>query len=314
MAGAAALELGIGDPLTLAADGVLVPFFGDPGDAALLEVASPVGDNLGLHMFVFNSTCTRIGDSFFIPETVNDIAFLQLTGLGGVLEGVSGNTGAGLVALAQTDPSGFVLNPLPAGSPIHSRMYLFSTATGRSQIVEPIILDTAEFPGTNSTPPGLPHTWSPLRTAATFFAPKEASPISTSLTLICPRSTITGSGYLDPSVGFPAIVPGFPSGFSSDTQNGSLRARIYNTDEIIQRDVHFGCDCVFRIPVTSISNIYTFIDTYTEMEANPNPNNFTQIPGFTGYRSVSTNAVNDFFGRLSNGSRASIQGVVTDLR
>jgi len=29
-------------------------FFGDAGDVALLEVASPVGDNSGLHMLFFD--------------------------------------------------------------------------------------------------------------------------------------------------------------------------------------------------------------------------------------------------------------------
>src|SRR5713101_3296634 len=95
---------GIGDPLTLATSGVLMPFFGAAGDAFLLEVASPVGDNSGVHMFFFNAACARVGDSVGLSLTTNDIAFLQV---GSVIPGVN----AGLITIGSVDASGFELRP-----------------------------------------------------------------------------------------------------------------------------------------------------------------------------------------------------------
>ena len=142
-------------------------FFGDPGDVALLEIGSPVGDNSGLHMFFFDAACDRVGDSVFLPLTTNDISFLRVTGDGGVLT-PSGFFGSHpkdrrLITMANST-TGFALDPLK--NPIHSRMYLFNRPSGKSRIVEPIILDTVELSGN-------PHTWSPLRTSVTFFAPPD---------------------------------------------------------------------------------------------------------------------------------------------
>jgi len=307
MAGPAmAQQGGLGDPLTLAASGVLMPFFGDPGDVALLEVASPVGDNSGVHMFFFDANCNRVGDSVFLPLTVNDIAFLQVVGsvdAPGVLDtfgffsGVSPTDG-GLITIANSD-DGFTLDPLK--NPIHSRMYLFNPSTGRSRIVEPIILDTFEYSGD-------PHTWSPLRTAATFFAPQENAPISTRLWLICPRDTIQDTGYFTTSL-FPGITPQFFDHFGS---SDDLRAVVFDTDEHPLRDVHTPCDCVRSVGTIDpgISTIYSDPlakdGTFTKITTNPaSPSH--EFP-FTGYRSVSTGPVNDFFGRLSNGSYLTIDG------
>ena len=68
-------------------------FFGDPGDVALLEIGSPVGDNSSLHMLFFDAACDRVGDSVFLPLTTNDISFLQVTGDGGVLTLLPGFSG-----------------------------------------------------------------------------------------------------------------------------------------------------------------------------------------------------------------------------
>jgi hypothetical protein len=59
-------------------------------------------------------------------------------------------------------------------------MYLFSTVDGRSRVLEPIILNTAEFPS-------IAHWWSPLRTGADFFAPLQTAAVQTDLFLICPK-------------------------------------------------------------------------------------------------------------------------------
>jgi len=295
---------GIGDPLTLAASGVLIPWAGAAGDSFLLEVASPVNDSPRLHMFFFNAACSRVGDSVGLPLTVNDIAFLSIPTVTSEI--------AGLVTIGSVDTSGFNLLPLEA--PIHTRMYLFNPTSGKSRVVSPIILDTAEFAGN-------PHTWSPLRTAATFYAPRETATVTTNLFFICPNNAIqatTGTASAFPiASGFPAIAPPFPTTFPSDM----LRARIYDTNEVFLRDVKTGCSCVRQANVTAISNIYSdatvSAGTYTEIEANPA--NAAGDFAFTGYRSSATvgSAINDFFERLSNGSRPSIQGVngvVTNAR
>lgn len=68
-------------------------FLGDPGDVALLEAASPVGDNSGLHVLFFDPARDRVGDSVFLALTTNDISFLQVPGDGGVLTLLPGFSG-----------------------------------------------------------------------------------------------------------------------------------------------------------------------------------------------------------------------------
>jgi hypothetical protein len=342
VAGPATAQLnpgGVADPLTLAASGVLMPFFGAPGDVALLEVSSPVGDNLNAHMFFFDAHCNRVEQSHFLPVTKNGIAFLQVVGdgsgfgnpNGGVLDasGFFGGgsdptaTSGGLITIAASNDS-FTLTPL--AQPIHSRLFLFNGTNGRSKIVEPIILDAAEYPGD-------PHTWSPLRTAATFFSPQEGfvfpngGVLRNSLWLICPKTTIVQAPYFSPTVdpvtgggGFPVMLPAFPISFGGSLVNGSLRAVIFNNDERPLVDIHTSCDCVRTVdPITQISSIYSSAaalnGTYTKIETNPAPVTDTvgggppnEIFAFTGYKSTSSGAVNDFFGRLSNGSYLSIDG------
>jgi hypothetical protein len=297
-------QAGVGDPLTLAASGVLIPFLGTTNDVSLLEVASPVGDNGGLHMFFFDATCSRVGDSVGLPLTTNDISFIQVPTI--IAPGTDG-----LITIAQSDPSGFNLIPLEA--PIHTRLYVFNSVTARSRILEPMILDSAEFPAST-------HTWSPLRTAATFFAPQQTSSVTTDLIFICPSRSIqnpttTAVQAFPTASGFPAIAPPFAPSFPSDM----LRARIYNTSEVFLRDVRTTCACVRQTSVLGISNVYSTTDalngTYTEIEANP-ANSASFDFAFTGYRNTASvgSAVNIFTGRISNGSRPSIQGVLTGAR
>lgn len=311
---------GIGDPLTLATSGVLIPFLGG-SDVSLLEVASPVGDNGGLHMFFFDDTCTRIGDSVGLPLTTNDIGFIQVPT-------VVPSAKAGLITIGSADPSGFELRPLE--NPIHSRVYVFNTTSARSRVLEPIILDTAEY-SSDRFQLIAPHTWSPLRTAATFFAPQETSTVETRLLLICPSTNIQNPdpkkvSAFNPTF-FPQIrvgpidpttlqqAPGLAPKFVDDM----LRARIYDTNEVFLRDVHTGCSCVRSAEVTDISNVYSAAEaalgTYTEIEANNlNSGNFDFA--FTGYKATATvnSPVNNFVGRFSNGSRDSIQGNLTSTR
>jgi hypothetical protein len=323
---------GAGDPLSLAASGVLIPFVTGAegaGSVALIEVASPHGPNSNAHMLFFNETCARVGDSVGIGLTENDIAFQDIT------HALPLGT-KGLVAIAGVDNSGFILQPLQ--NPIHSRVYLFAADNGRSRVWEPIVIDTWEFgfasDGFTST------LWSPLRTAATFYAPLETASVKTELTLVCPRSTIQGDVTTaavkdDPNTpgdetkpgvsqaafgggpgdfsntGFPNIDPPFKKSVGAS----DMRARIYDTNDVFKRDVKFTCDCLTAdLSVSKISSFYAdapeaSFGTYTEIEvtstASGGPNG-----SFTGYRSVFTvgSPLNNFTGRLSNGSRAQIDG------
>jgi hypothetical protein len=325
---------GIGDPLTLAASGVLIPFITGTtgGTVALIEVSSPVANNPNVHMLFYDNTCARVGNSVGLPLTVNDIGFVDVTKV--LPLGTSG-----LVAIAAVDASGFTLLPLPQGSPIHSRVYLFDASNSRSRVFEPIILDTGEFgvpSGVNS------HIWSPLRTAATFYAPLETATIKTQLTLVCPRTTIQGDVSTpavndDPNTpgneakpgivgaafggglgqfsgtGFPVIDPPFKKTVGAN----DMRARIYDTDESFKRDVNFTCDCLTAdLSVSTLSSFYAdapeaSLGTYTEIEVTS-----TTTGSFTGYRAVFAvgSALNNFSGRLSNGSRPSIQGSPSNSR
>jgi hypothetical protein len=327
------------DPLQLATSGVLIPFittstftsfnnFVAQPFAALVEVASPVGLNDGrggtfpLHLVFFNATCVRFG-SAELPETTNDIGFVDINGLFGYPP--AGGTAArnGLVAIAG---SALGNELVPLSNPIHSRVYEFGIADGRSRIFEPIAIDTFDLPQ------GL-FTWNPLRTGATFFAPQETDEVKTVLTLVCPRATIQngtttniGAFPITPTApntfGFPAISPAF------NASSTPMFGRVYDTNEVLLRDINFVCDCLTEISVAGFDGGSVYKDTgalapqnggigalfgtYTELEVtNPNPDTGTTRGSFTGYRSVSSTGspANNFFGRLSNGSRNALNSL-----
>jgi hypothetical protein len=303
---------GVADPLGLAASGVLIPFVTEAGTVATLELASPVGGGpaLDAHMVFFDATCVR-GQSRSTELTENDVDFFQIATA--VAAGSNG-----LVAISAVAADQLTLLPLPAGHPLHTRVYLFNASDGRSRILEPIIIDHAESPGTAHG-----HTWSPLRTGATFFAPQQTATVNTLLYLICPRNTIQSTGTAASTAafgygaagglsntGFPVIEVGFPAGTTAGT--GTLQVRIYDEDENFLTDGSVTCDCFASRSVTAITNsvdAYVASDTYTEIQS-PNPAfGGTSFP-FTGYRSVFTvgSPLNNFFGRLSNASRGSLIG------
>jgi len=324
-------QIGIGDPLTLAASGVLIPYQTSSGLAALIEVASPVASNPDLHMLFYNNTCARTGASAFVPLTTNDIAFVDPVAGGFVTVGTSG-----LVAIAGSF-NGTTLLPLAPGAALHSRVYQFNSADGRSRVYEPIIIDTAEygFPGTPQ------HIWSPLRTAATFYAPAQTTTILTQLTLICPRVSIQGAagapfgvGFgplsttdLGAPQGFPVIVPGFKNAPSVAPAVPDMGGILYDTAEVPITDIGFTCDCLTAdVPVLNLSPLYAGAaaqanGTYTEIQVtpglSPGPTSvgtassaaqLAQRGSFTGYRAVFSagNPLNNFWGRLSNGNQGSI--------
>jgi len=316
----AQVQGGVGDPLTLAASGVVIPFFTSLSTVATIQVASPVSDNPNAHMFFFTADCARIPISVGIPLTTNDIAFQQV----GSAQGGPVTTGTnGLVTIANSDSTGFTLVPLVPGHPIHARIYLFSTVDGRSRTIEPIILNTAEFPN-------ITHWWSPLRSGGDFFAPLQTTTVQTNVFLVCPKDSIEGAagsafgadpggtGNVDfTSTGFPQINPRFPAGSLTNV----IRVRVYDTNEVFKRDFTIDCNCVIEFNAIALS-INTFyadpveaaFGTYTEL---------TSVPGsggrrvsFTGYTNTFTvgSAINAFFARFHNGSQPSIDGALTDTR
>lgn len=319
----AQVQGGVGDPLTLAASGVVIPFFTSLSTVATIQVASPVSDNPNTHMFFFNADCARIPISVGIPLTTNDIAFQQV----GSAQGGPVTTGTnGLVTIANSDTTGFTLVPLVPGHPIHARIYLFSSVDGRSRVIEPIILNTAEFPSPA-------HWWSPLRTGGDFFAPLQTATVQTNLILICPKDSIEGAsgsafgadpgggGNIDfTSTGFPQINPRFPVA-SGGVLSNVIRVRVYDTNEVFKRDFTIDCNCVIEYPAiaTSINTFFAdpveaALGTYTEITSTPGSGN--RRVTFTGYTSTFTvgSAINAFFARFHNGSQPSLDGALTDTR
>jgi hypothetical protein len=354
-AAAQGFQGGIGDPLTLIISGALVPFLNNQnaatGTVATLEVMSPVGWNDGsqlldgnvplsrpaLHLVFYNETCGRV-TSRFLPLTRDDVGFINIT------QNIAAVTGNGLVAIASS-PQNNGFNLVPLENPIHTRMYLFNVGTGQSRVLEPIAIDTFDFPtgsvSTIATPAagfysGGVTVWSPLRTGAVFFSPLETSSVNTRLILICPRSSIQGdntthnatSGAFPqqqpsniPSVvafsGFPGINhpfnaggPGFPSGpFALQGMSGI----IYDDHETHLADFSVSCDCVTELSVLSLdpliySNpVLAGNGTVTELLVTSNTEG-----NFTGYKQSFTVGapINNFSHRLSNGNKLSIQGVV----
>lgn len=323
---------GIGDPLTLAASGVLVPFFGAGGAVSTIQVSSPVSDNPDTHMFFFDAGCSKTGPSVGIPLTTNDIAFQVITNSipPAIPQTPILPSQNGLVALARADQTGFSLQPLLPGHPLHVRMYFFLPSNGFSRVIEPIILNTAEFAG-------LSHWWSALRTAATFYAPQQhpvpaVGDVQTDVFLVCPSADIIGGASaltafgvgiatngttpFFSNSGFPLIWPNFPNAGGQ-----GIRVRIYDTNEVFKRDFTITCACVeqrLNIAVT-ISPFYAdpieaVGGTYTELTSTPQVGNTRT--SFVGYTATYTQGspLNAFFARMSNGSQLSIDGVLTSTR
>jgi len=289
-----------GDPLALAASGVLVPFFGSGNNFTLLEVAVPVGPLpqkiapgpppggfANLHAILFSATCVRDG-SFNIPDTVNGTTLYSVTG------------GDGLVAIADLLPSGVDLGPL--GNPLHTRAYWFNVGLDQFRVLEPIILDNFDNPGGNL--------WSPMRTGATFFAPQEGTALSfqTTLYLICPTASVANTAT---SSGFPTTrFPGISTGFA-----GAVAARVYTVNpgaadhEVFLTDWNTPCSCLTTVVLSgagAVSPSYTAHFTYTELESFPSGGAFT---GYKGMKILAGGAAPvDLFGRLSDGNFLSLRG------
>jgi hypothetical protein len=261
------------DPLALAAAGVLLPFVNTNGDLSVVEASAPVG-SAALGMEFYDATCVHFTGTG-LSLTRNDLALFPTGG-------------------TAPNKKGLIAGTISGSNPIHTRVYWFNVAAGRSRILEPVTV--RQFNGTA--------TWNPLRTGAAFFAPLESAFLHTTLYLICPKTAIQGApGSAFPAPPFPAITPPF----LDDYPIGSMRGRIYDVDEHLLADVVFECDCLLEKRLVDLHSVYSDptqapAGTYTEIESTP-------IDGvgfaFTGYKALTATGLPfDLFGRLSNHSRA----------
>ncbi len=281
------------DPLGLISFGALIPYVGagaPTGAMSLLLVSSPVGSG-DLHMFLFDSTCTRGGPAVSLPLTTNDVALLRLDNIGDSVPT------SGLVAIAAPDVAGFSLVPL--STPIHARVQWINAAKDYVRVFDPIAIQHAEATDTSQV-------WNPLRTAASFFALPESATSRSTLVLVCPTSSVIG-GAFRPPVGFPKLVPKPMAAGPTP-----LRVRVYDDDEVFLRDLATTCNCLSQIPLPTLSTIYSDqvsapSGTYTEIEGG---NQATGFRSFTGYLATITDG-RDSFVRLHNGNALSLRGTLT---
>jgi hypothetical protein len=281
-----------GDPLTLAASGLILPYFGTGNNLSILEIASPAVQNPNLHFIFYNAVCTRI-ISFPTEQTANDVDLFTLASASG---GIAPNND-GLVAVAGDSGTGFELAPL--FTPVHARVYWINLGTNRFRVLEPILVDTADLVDAAN--------WVPLRTAVTFFAPQELpGGLETTLYLICPKNTIQGGpNSAFPTSTFPVPEAVDPAVFLPTYPLGSLRARVFDDDEAFLADYQTDCDCLQTKTLSALNSAYATSDTYTEMETDGS------FAGFTGYKGLTFGQMPnvDFFGRLSNTNRFYLQGI-----
>jgi len=144
MAAAVPATAQLADPLSLAASGVLLPFFSDgaAGFVSVFEISSPViptviGNTFPfdftnpIHAVFFTATCARngsIGDEHTSKQAKTYISsasplLLTFNGLAAIASTVNGN------------------DLVPLNFPIHSRAHWIDVKTGRLRELEPITLD-----------------------------------------------------------------------------------------------------------------------------------------------------------------------------
>jgi len=343
---AAAQIPGSQDPLSLITSGMVLPYFGGGAAASFLEVYAPVSGGV-VHMFFFDQSCVRQGDSAQVELTTNDVEILQVDNIT--------SARSGLITAAGVDGTGFNLTPVGFPPGVHARV-LWVTTAGGVRVLEPIALSTVDNDRSGGT-----GTWNPLRTGATFFAPLEGGGLSTTVYFVCPNTNIqqvtpSNGGAFNPDRGFPVINPEFRIA----GQTTPLRVRVYDDEEFFLRDVVTNCNCLTTRPVTEISTVYADAasapaGTYSEVfgfgrvvvtpavcdtsqvepllsPPNPNPGNdcpLVTVPpattpafqnvqttpavranrnfSFTGYRAITAGDI-DIFGRLSNGCQDDIAG------
>lgn len=259
------------DPLSLATSGVVLPYVGTPAGESWLEVYAPIFGT-SFHMFFFDASCVRQGDSVHLELTTNDVELLRVDNLGNTPT-------SGLITAASVDGSGFTLQPLFA--PVHARVLWANFAANSVRVLEPIALETTDtiFFDEGS--------WNPMRTAATFFAPLEQPGIvATTLYFICPNTNIIGQQALPNAARAFVINNGFPPLITQPQVPGTptpLLVRVFDDEERFLRDVRTECECLTARPVAEISPVYADafsapFGTFTEVEGGAAPAQAGQAP------------------------------------
>jgi hypothetical protein len=255
------------DPVGLITSGAVIPFLGEGlagGGMSFLELTAPV-DFVEVHMFLFDSSCVRGGPSINVPLTPNDVALLRIDNIGAPAPT------SGLITAGQTDGGGFTLFPWrPDFGEVVTARTLWANSNGNFvRVIDPIALATYGEEFLNFANEG---GWSPMRTAAAFFAPLETGALHTTIYFVCPNTNIqrhlpSNGGALNPSNGFPVIIPTLQTAGATTP----LRVRVYDDEENLLRDVTSSCNCLTIRPVTALDAVYASAvvapgGTYTEVE------------------------------------------------
>jgi hypothetical protein len=309
-----------GDPYNLLASGAVLPFVGsgaiDPGSISFLEVSAPgvgTGSNppSSVHMFFFNSTCTRQGESVGLPVSGHILELLPLT------PDFIGTTspGDGLIALGGVDATGFHLVPLDGQ--LHAKVISFNVPNNQLRTWEPITVTNFEstFFGGGGAANGGALTWNPLMTGTAFFAP-HLTGISTQLYFICPNTNIQSKSLTSIASAFP-IASGFPifetrfasladfDGFQTAGTPTPLAVRIFRDDETFLRDATTSCNCLTKTDVTAISSVYT------SAQAGP-LGTLTEIQGGSATQTCSTSLTDVVPATASNPCACADEACATD--
>ncbi len=140
---------------------------------------SPLDDN-SLHVVYFNATCDRLLSRPKFVSRKGVIIFSPDVDLAGL--GAAGDVN-GLAVIGRTTDN-ISLTPIPDNAAIHVRGYWFNVAQDFIRVVDTIAVSSAE---TGVAVPADKQTYSPLRSGASFEAPQDIPPFTTTLHLICPQ-------------------------------------------------------------------------------------------------------------------------------
>jgi hypothetical protein len=294
---------GTGDPLGLIASAAIQPFYSAGPDNTLIEVDSPLDDNQ-LHVIYFNSNCARLISRPKFVSRKGSIIFLVDEDLAGL--GPEGNVN-GLAVIGRTT-NNITVTPIPDDSAIHVRGHWFNLAQDFVRIVDPIAVSSAE---TGVAVAADKQTYSALRSAASFEAPTDLPPFTTTLHLICPTNNVYPDSGLN-SAGFP---PPLISAISFPGSPLTVLGFVYDDDENFIFDFFQSCFCSTMFQLSSISGLYgaqspsfltyTELVTYNVVGAATPPAVATDpalLRVFTGYRAINVIGVFDGFARLQNGA------------
>ncbi len=247
------------DPLGLITSGAILPYVGSGTNASWLEVTSPSG-SASIHMFFFDTTCTRQGDSANLFVTENDVEFFRLDNLG--------NTPTSGLATAADTADGFTL--IPQLTPLHMRVLWVNVPSNFVRVIDAISASTLD-----NDRLGEGGFYNPLRTGAAFFAPLAGSGLETTIYFVCPNQNIVNNTASASTTRAFTVANGFPPLIPDAQLAGAatpLRVLVYDDQEDFLRDTTSSCNCLTAHPVTDISPVYASVveapfGTYSEVSA-----------------------------------------------